>query len=58
MAGIRAVDFEELSRQLEKRPGRLVGRSTGCCPLTNLIGYVYISSKNIVVKSSVVIGGI
>lgn len=57
MAGIRTVDFEELSRQLEKRLGRLVGRrSTWCCPLTDLIGYVYISSKKIVVKSSVAIG--
>jgi hypothetical protein len=46
MAGIRIVGFEELSRQLEKRLGRLVGRrSTWCCPLTDLIECVYISSK-------------
>ena len=41
IAGIRSVDFEELSRQLVKRLGRLMGRrSAGCCPLADLIGYV------------------
>lgn len=59
MAGIRSVDFEELSKQLEKKPGRLMGRrSTGCCPLADLIGNFYISSKKTVVRSSLVIGNI
>ena len=59
IAGIGSVDPEELSRQLEKRLGRLMGHgSTGCCPLANLIGYFYISSKKTVVRSYVVIGDI
>ena len=46
IAGIRSIGFEELSRQLGKRLGRLMGRrSAECCPLADLIGYVYISSK-------------
>lgn len=59
IVGVRSVDFEGLSRQLEKRLGRLMGRkSAGCCPLADLIGYVYISSKKTVMTSSVVIGHI
>jgi hypothetical protein len=58
IAGVRSVDFEELSRRLRKRLGRFMGRrSTRCCPLADLIGYVYISSKK-TARSSVVIGDI
>ena len=57
--GIRSVDPEELSRQFGKRLVRLMGHgSTGCCPLADLIGYFYISSKKNVVRSYVVIGDI